>query len=92
MASNSFTKDPNSRLDYSRDWTKWLADSLDTIVTSTWIVPEGLDGTDESHTDSTATIWLAGGTEGSQYKVTNRIVTAGGRTDDRTFTVTIRQK
>ena len=83
-------KDPNATLDYGRDWTLWLAG--DTIVTSTWIVPSGLTMTAESNTATTATVWLSGGTFGSSYTVTNRIITAQGRIDDRSLQVVIRDR
>ena len=51
-----------------------------------------MTGNDESHTDTSTTIWLQGGATGQKYDITNRIVTAGGRTDDRTFTVQIRER
>lgn len=89
---SAFTKDPNSVLDYQRDWSDWLATVDDTIATSTWIVPPGLTKGAESKTDTTATVWLSGGTVGTSYDVTNRITTAGGRTDDRTFRISIRER
>lgn len=88
----TFIKDPDARLDYTRDWSDWLALVDDTIESSEWIVPEGITGNDMSHTDTSTTIWLQGGATGQKYDVTNRIVTAGGRTDDRTFTVQIRER
>ncbi|AIY17795.1 hypothetical protein GUY44_07230 [Pimelobacter simplex] len=87
----NFTKDPDADLDYTRDWAPWLAGG-DTIETSTWIVEDGIDHSRESHTDTAATIWLTGGTVGRTYSVTNRITTTSGRTDDRTFTIEIRQR
>ena len=59
----------------------------DTITESEWIVPEGLTKVTDSKTATTATIWLSGGTAGVNYTVTNRIVTVGGRTEDRSFTL-----
>lgn len=90
----SFTKDPNAELDYTRDWSDWLAAVDDTIQTSTWIVPEGIEVGEggETFTDTTTTIWLAGGTVLERYALTNRITTAGGRTDDRTFYVVIKER
>ena len=90
----TFIKDPDAELDYTRTWADWLTTVSDTIETSTWIVPAGLEiGTGgDTHDDTTATIWLKGGTVGETYPVTNRIVTVGGRTDDRTFTITIRNR
>jgi hypothetical protein len=81
--SPNFPKDPNAVLDYKIDWTTWLAG--DTISSSTWIVPSGITKTTESNTTTTTTIWLSGGTADTEYEVVNRIVTAGGRTDDRTL-------
>lgn len=88
-----FTKDPDAKLDYTRDWSAWLAAAGDdTIDTSTWIVPAGLTAGAESQTDTSTTIWLSGGTVGERYSVTNRVTTTGGRIDDRTFTIDIRQR
>jgi len=84
MAS-SFLKDPNAVLDYQIDWETWLG--TDTISTSTWTVPTGLTKDSDSKTTTAATIWLSGGTADSQYNVVNRIVTAGGRTEDRTIVI-----
>lgn len=90
---DSINKDPDATLDYQRDWSAWLAAADDdTIVTSTWIVPDGLTKTDEANTATTATVWLSGGTAGLSYDVVNRIVTAQGRTDDRTLTIICRQR
>ncbi|RNL66228.1 hypothetical protein EFK50_00970 [Nocardioides marmoriginsengisoli] len=87
---NYFTKDPDSKLDYLANWAgtgpkgPWLKDG-DTIATSEWIVPAGLTKTDEANTDTTATIWLSGGTLGQSYEVVNRITTAQGRGEDQTL-------
>jgi hypothetical protein len=78
-------KDPDAVLDYFYDWTGWL--SGDTIIASTWIVPTGLTKESESNTATGATIWVSGGTAGTNYPVTNRISTAAGRTEDRTSVI-----
>lgn len=97
-----FTKDPNAVLDYKIDWASggandgsstdrgWL--QSDTISTSTWIVPTGIAKTTDTKTTTTTTIWLSGGTAGTAYEVTNRIVTAGGRTDDRTIRIEVQER
>jgi hypothetical protein len=86
----SYTKDPNSEVDFVVDWSRWLAirDS-DTISTSTWVVPSGITKTDDTHTTTTATIWLSGGTLGQTYDVVNRVTTAAGRIEDHTLTIYI---
>lgn len=95
----AWTKDPDAVLDYMRDWgsdaldpdARWLRDD-DTILTSTWIVPDGITKDSDTHDDKTATIWLSGGTLGESYELTNRVVTAGGRTDERSVTIIIRDR
>ena len=43
-------------------------------------------------TTTKATVWLRGGAGGITYLVTNRIVTVGGRTDDRTISVKVEDR
>jgi hypothetical protein len=86
----SFTKDPDAILDYSVDWTSWLGS--DTISSVVWTVATGLTQVLTSNTGYVATIWLSGGTDGQSYDIICRITTAGGRTDDRTFTIVVRQR
>jgi hypothetical protein len=88
----TFIKDPDAVLDYTVDWSPWLSDSGDQITSSAWIVPEGLTTTADYYTTTTATVWLSGGTVGREYVVTNRITTAAGRVDDRSFTLVIRSR
>jgi len=86
----TFTKDPNAILDYAVDWSRWLAG--DTIAVSAWIAPDGLTKVSETNTATKATVWLSGGTAGQTYTVTNRITTAGGRTEDRSFTIRVEER
>ncbi len=86
-------KDPNSTLDYSVDWSTWLkaVDPDDTITSSTWLVT-GATVDSDTHDDTTATVWLSGGTVRVWITATNRITTAGGRTDDRTLRISVTEK
>lgn len=88
----TFTKDPDAVLDYSVDWTAWLAG--DQIASSEWLLEQGalLEIITDTHTATKATVWLRGGQEGTTYIVTNRIVTSGGRTDDRTISVKVEDR
>lgn len=91
MASASeFTKDPDAVLDYQIDWSTWLG--TDTISASAWTVATGLTKDSSTNTTTTATVWLSGGTVDTSYTVTNKIVTAGGRTDERTITIVVRER
>lgn len=82
----SFTKDPDSVLDYMNDWSAWLDD--DTITASSWTASSDEITIDSnSFTDTTATVWLSGGTIGSSYILTNHIATLAGREEDRSFKI-----
>jgi len=80
-----FLKDADAVLDYSVDWSDWLG--TDTISTSTWTVPTGITKNSDSKTDTATTVWLSGGTSGTNYALANKIVTAAGRTEERTITI-----
>lgn len=86
----TFTKDPDAVLDYSVDWSLWLAG--DQIASSEWLLEQGVEKVTDTNTATKATVWLRGGQAGTTYLVTNRIVTAGGRTDDRTISVKVEDR
>ena len=79
-------KDPSDVADYQIDWSALL--ETDTIATSTWTAPVGFTINSNTFTDTTATVWLAGGTAGV-HLITNRITTAGARTFERSVTMTV---
>lgn len=85
-----YQKDPDAKLDYTIDWSTWLGD--DTIADSDWTVETGLTEVTASNTDTTTTIWLSGGTEGTTYDVTNEITTAAGRIEERTIRIYITER
>jgi hypothetical protein len=93
MSVSIYIKDPNAILDYPYDWSPYLG--VDTISTSAWTVPAGITSVSQSFTTTTTTIWLSGGSTaapGPYYDLTNRITTAGGRTDERTFRIKVRER
>jgi hypothetical protein len=97
MVTMATKQDPSAVLDWGTNWSAWLG--TDTISTSTWSVTEtspvgatALTLATSTHDATTTTIWLSGGALDARYRITNRIVTAGGRTDDRSFYVTIKDR
>lgn len=87
-----FDKDSNATLDYAVSWVEWLG--ADTIATSTWEADDGItieESPAPTAIDGIATLWLSGGTTGESYDVTNHIVTAAGREDDRTIRIYVRE-
>lgn len=84
-------KDPAEVLDYKLNWVARLG--TDTILTSTWVVPTGLTQPNAaSFTSNTTTVWLGSGILGTIYAVKNTITTAGLRTMDQTFNLSIAAK
>lgn len=82
-----YTKDPDDVIDVSFNWVGFL--NGDTIATSTFLLPDGLTQDSSSNTTLRTTVWLSGGSAGTLCRVTNRVVTAGGRTKDMTKLVMV---
>lgn len=78
-------KDPNAVLDYPISFAAWLADISDTYQSHTVTVTGGLVLDSSAQAAGVITPVLSGGTLGETASFTIRIVTTGGRTDDRTF-------
>lgn len=95
----SYVHDPDADLDYGMDWDRNKAGAAagtgflaagETISTSTWTIsPEDANVTlhDPTNDTTTTTVWVAGGTPGARYTLTNHIITSDGREDDRTHTL-----
>ena len=92
--ARSFVKDPDAVLDYKFDYAgskPWLT-GTDTIASHTVTASAGLTVDSTEATDTAVTVWLSGGTVGQTYSVTCHVVTAAGREDDRTVTVTVMER
>jgi hypothetical protein len=87
-----YRKDPDSVLDYGIDWGTEFLDSADTISTSTWTVDSGITVDSTSNDTTTTKIWLSGGTADEEYTATNKIVTADGRTAERSILILVVEK
>lgn len=90
-ARGHFTKDPDEVLDYTVDWDNRLLTG-ETISTSTWVIPTGITKDSDANDDTTATVWLSGGTAGTNYSLVNRITTSQGRTYDQTITIRVNER
>lgn len=83
------TIDADATLDYRWDWTDWLTDG-DTITTATVTDTTGaaepaIVVSTTTHDDTSVTVWLSGGVAGQLARITCRITTSQGRTDERTL-------
>ncbi|WP_020474565.1 phage fiber-tail adaptor protein [Zavarzinella formosa] len=89
--TESFIKDPSARLDYQIDWSDWLDD--ETIAVSVWTVPAGIiQYGSATNTATSATIWLTGGTPGTDYSIVNQITTTEARINQQTLKLLIRER
>lgn len=84
-----YIKDPDAVLDYQFDWTTWL--NGDTISSYT-VTVDGVTLDSDSNTTTAVTAWVSGGTAGAVATVACEIVTAGGRTDERTIKLVIQNR
>lgn len=95
----TIVKDPDAVLDYTFDWTDYLADIGDTILDASVILASGIALDTAGHgpngftfTSQKVIVWISGGTVGSKYQVTCRITTTGGRIDDRSIYLKIKER
>lgn len=84
-------KDPDATLDYQIDWGDWLVTG-DSIVGSAWSVSGATIEDDTQFADTSATVWVSGGTVGMPIYLTNTITTSEGRIDQRTLVVQVAEK
>ena len=83
-----FRKDPDAMEDFTLFWSPQLEGQ--TIASSVWIVPAGITEGANTKDATSTTIRLSGGTEASDYVLTNRITTPAGRSYDETVTIRVR--
>lgn len=90
----TITKSPRAVLDYAFDWTDWLSGNADTITGHVVEVDTESGIVRESSTLSVAKVIaiISGGTLGATGWVRCRITTAGGRVDERTFFIKIKER
>ncbi|WP_069769818.1 hypothetical protein [Streptomyces sp. LUP30] len=91
--SSSFIKDPSALLNYSWDWSAWLAEVADTISSATVTVPVGLTAVGSPVVDGAfVTQRVSGGVVDSVYALVCQITTSTGLVDERSITLTINNR
>jgi hypothetical protein len=84
-------KDPDATIDITFDWSDWLTDIGAAIISDVTFTAVGVDNADVFHDNTTATIFVSGGTTGVPSTVACKIVTntTPARTDERTVYIDI---
>ena len=85
-------KDPDEVLDYIVDWSSRTSNDHISNSAFTLSANSGCSIVANSFSNTLTTVWLMGGTNGKQVKVTNRIETVGGRTFEEAVILIIRAK
>lgn len=88
MTITYLDKAPADLVDVSFDFSDWVAGT--SIASISWSVPAGLVEQSQVTVGAASTVWLGGGTAGSDYAVTVIAVGADGRTTARTVVVRVR--
>ena len=93
-------KDPNAVLDYVQEWSAWLTaagDALDPGAGKCTVTATGEAGS-TINVDSVAVVgqtlraWVSGGVAGETVALRYHIETLGGRKDDRTVYLKIKER
>lgn len=87
----TFEKDPAAVLDYGFDWRNWLA-AAETITAHIVTVEEGITLGSTSESGGVVTAWISEGTADTRYRVACLITTSAGRTDERSFTLSVLER
>jgi hypothetical protein len=99
----TFTKQPGETQDYDIDFSAYLDDLSDEgdaqdVVAATGITVDQtslITSTDKHAVPGVAggvvKVWLSGGTEGSNYKITATLTSADGRVKEGDITVKVRE-
>lgn len=86
--SPTFRKDAASTLDYTFDWTSWLATG-ETITAQTITADTGITAATPSVSGGKVTTFVSGGTSAQNYGVRCQITTSAGRTDVRSMNIEV---
>ena len=84
-------KDPDSRVDFTLDYTEHFIDD-DTVTSAEIIAPEGITVEPPTFTNNKVTFWCSGGIAGKAYIITCRTVSQHGRIEDYSIKIAIRQR
>ncbi len=90
-----FAKAPDARVDFSLDWSDWLADG-ETITAASWRVDPDeaggfvLDG--QIDAGAVQGIHVSGGTAGNIYRLICQITTSEGRVVERGMSIKVMER
>ena len=85
-----FRKQPVEVLDYDIDYSEWLTEGDNVESAIVEVAPNGLVVESVFINDPRVKVWLSGGTDSVQYKVTVTATTAEGRVKQEEFKIRVK--
>jgi len=89
-------KDPEAVLDYAIDWGAEYLGEEDLLAESSWSVDPDESGgvaiVGSEFGGRTSTVQAGGGIAGRLYRLSNRVTTLSGRTDERSIVLRVEQR
>jgi hypothetical protein len=83
--------DPDETLDYAFNWSAFLTAAgspADSIASSSWhVAPAGPELSNPASQGAITSTFISGAALGQVYVLTNRVVTAAGRTAEKSVTL-----
>lgn len=86
-----FTKQPVEVQDYDIDFTDYLTSQSDTASTHEVVAEPGITVVSSNLTAGVVKVFVSGGVDGGQYKVSASITTAGGRVKQGDILIRVRE-
>lgn len=86
-----FTKQPVEVQDYDIDFGEYLTSQSDTAVSHTTAAESGVTIMSSNLVGSVVKVFVAGGTDGNQYKVSATVTTTGGRVKQGDILVRVKE-
>lgn len=90
MNLGNFTKQPVEVKDYDIDYSQWMTTGDNVQSVDVVVSPSGLAVDAVFVNDPRAKIWLSGGTDGTQYKLTVTMTSADGRVKQDEFKIRVK--
>ncbi|MDX8383395.1 MAG: hypothetical protein R8M45_04890 [Ghiorsea sp.] len=83
----AYNKSPSSTVDFTFDWTSWLAG--DTLLSVTTTCTTGITINSTSNDTSIVTVWVSGGTQGTAEELCCEITTNAGRVEKKAMIISV---
>lgn len=91
MNIGNFTKQPVEVNDYDLDYSEWLTAGDNVQAATVDVMPAGLTVESVFINDPRIKVWVSGGSDGVQYKLTVTMTSADGRVKQDEFKIRVKE-